>query len=69
MSSTISGTYKWFYEPKGFGFIEQKSISDLIEHYRSVVSTGFKTHFEGQMVDAIIALRAKEFQAENIAAA
>lgn len=68
MSNTTTGTVKWFNESKGFGFIEQKSGPDVFAHFNSIVSSGFKTLAEGQMVEFKVTQGAKGLQAENIVA-
>ena len=66
MSNTKIGTVKWFNEAKGFGFIEQSSGPDVFAHFKSIVSSGFKTLAEGQKVEFILAQGPKGLQAENI---
>ena len=68
MSNTVTGTVKWFNEAKGFGFIEQESGPDLFAHFKSIVSSGFKTLSEGQVVEFTISQGPKGPQAENIVA-
>lgn len=68
MSTAITGTVKWFNEAKGFGFIEQKSGPDVFAHFSAIVSTGFKTLTEGQLVEFMITQGQKGPQAENIVA-
>ncbi|MBC3764799.1 cold-shock protein [Neptunicella marina] len=68
MSTTTTGTVKWFNESKGFGFIEQKSGPDVFAHFSSIVSSGYKTLAEGQPVEFNITQGAKGPQAENIVA-
>ena len=50
MSTTVTGTVKWFNETKGFGFIQQESGPDVFAHFKEISSSGFKTLFEGQRV-------------------
>lgn len=69
MSSTTSGTVKWFDESKGFGFIEQKSGPDVFAHFSAIVSSGFKTLTEGQTVEFSVTQGPKGPQAENIVCA
>lgn len=66
MSSTVTGTVKWFDEAKGFGFISQPSGPDVFAHFRAIASTGFKTLTEGQVVEFSITQGQKGPQAENI---
>ncbi|NVK37386.1 MAG: cold shock domain-containing protein [Gammaproteobacteria bacterium] len=66
MSNTVTGTVKWFNEAKGFGFIERQSGPDVFAHFKAIVSTGFKTLAEGQMVEFTVTDGQKGPQAENI---
>ncbi|MDX1795335.1 MAG: cold-shock protein [Hydrogenovibrio sp.] len=68
MSTTNTGTVKWFNESKGFGFIEQASGPDLFAHFSAISGSGFKTLAEGQKVEFTIAQGPKGPQAENIVA-
>ena len=68
MSNTVTGTVKWFNESKDFGFIEQKSGSDVFAHFSSIVNSGFKTLTEGQAVEFTLSQEQKGPQAENITA-
>ena len=66
MSNTTTGTVKWFNESKGFGFIEQKSGPDVFAHFSAIVSSGFKTLTEGQLVEFNVTQGQKGPQAENV---
>ncbi|MBU2966873.1 cold-shock protein [Amphritea opalescens] len=68
MSTTTTGTVKWFNETKGFGFIEQESGPDVFAHFSAIVSDGFKTLTEGQRVEFVVTNGQKGPQAENIVA-
>jgi CspA family cold shock protein len=68
MSNTTNGTVKWFNESKGYGFIEQESGPDVFAHFSEIVSSGYKTLTEGQMVEFKVAQGQKGLQAENIVA-
>jgi cold shock protein len=68
MSTTTTGTVKWFNESKGFGFIEQESGPDVFAHFSAIVSDGFKTLLEGQKVSFVVTAGQKGPQAENIVA-
>jgi len=68
MSSTVTGTVKWFNESKGFGFIEQQSGPDVFAHFSAIASSGFKTLEEGQQVEFTVTQGEKGPQAENIVA-
>ena len=66
MSTTTTGTVKWFNEAKGFGIIQQESGPDVFAHFRSIVGDGFKTLSEGQKVEFTVTEGQKGPQAENI---
>ncbi len=66
MSNTITGTVKWFNESKGFGFIEREDGGDVFAHFRSIISSGFKTLVEGQKVAFKVTQGEKGPQAEDI---
>lgn len=68
MSTTTTGTVKWFNEAKGIGFIEQQSGPDVFAHFSAIVSSGFKTLTEGQTVEFTVTQGQKGPQAENIVA-
>lgn len=68
MSSTTTGTVKWFNETKGFGFIAQESGPDVFVHHTSINGTGFKTLNEGQSVQFVITQGQKGPQAEDVSA-
>jgi len=46
-----SGKIKWFDNKRGFGFILQDSGQDVFVHHRSIEGDGFKTLFEGDLVN------------------
>ena len=68
MSTTTTGTVKWFNESKGFGFIEQENGPDVFAHFSAIQSDGFKTLAEGQRVSFSVTTGQKGPQAENIVA-
>jgi CspA family cold shock protein len=68
MSTTSTGTVKWFNDSKGFGFIEQESGSDVFAHFSAIQGDGFKSLVEGQRVEFTITQGQKGLQAENIVA-
>lgn len=47
----LSGTVKWFSNPKGYGFIEAEDGRDVFVHYTSVEGTGFRSLDEGDSVE------------------
>ena len=66
MSTTTTGTVKWFNEAKGFGFIQQENGPDVFAHFRQIATSGYKTLAEGQSVEFSVTQGAKGPQAENI---
>lgn len=46
----VLGTVKWFNNKKGFGFISYGADGDVFVHQTSIVSTGYRTLFDGQQV-------------------
>lgn len=66
MSTSTTGTVKWFNEAKGFGFIEQASGPDVFAHFSEIASTGFKTLQEGQRVQFTVTAGQKGPQASKI---
>ena len=61
------GIVKWFSNEKGYGFI---SVADTEEevfvHFTGILSEGFKTLKEGQMVEFEIAQGAHGLQATHV---
>lgn len=51
MEERKKGTVKWFNDQKGYGFILQENGADVFVHYSAVVSEGFRTLAEGQLVE------------------
>ena len=68
MSTTTTGSVKWFNEAKGFGFIEQENGPDVFAHFSAITGSGFKTLAEGQRVEFTVTQGQKGPQAENIVA-
>ena len=66
MSTTTTGTVKWFNDSKGFGFIEQESGPDVFAHFSNIAGDGFKSLTEGQKVEFTVTDGQKGPQAENI---
>ena len=62
-----TGTVKWFNDAKGFGFITpDEGGEDLVAHFSSVQTQGFKTLKEGQKVSFDVVQGPKGKQASNI---
>ena len=68
MSTTITGTVKWFNANKGFGFIRQDSGPDVFVHFSNIKSSGFKSLNEGQRVQFSVVQGQKGPQAEEVTA-
>ena len=57
---------KWFNDKKGYGFIEYKDTTDIFVHYTTILSDGYKTLKEGQLVEFNLIETAKGLQATNV---
>ena len=67
MSTTTTGTVKWFNSDKGYGFIEQQSGPDVFVHFQQIVNSGgYKSLDEGQSVEFTVTEGPKGPQAENV---
>ena len=66
MAQTETGTVKWFNDAKGFGFISRASGDDVFVHFRSIVSSGFKSLQEGQKVQFVVTQGPKGLQADQV---
>ncbi len=67
MSTTTTGTVKWFNADKGYGFIEQQSGADVFVHFQQINNSGgYKSLDEGQQVEFTVAQGQKGPQAENV---
>jgi CspA family cold shock protein len=45
------GSVKWFNDSKGYGFIREESGEEFFVHHSAIVSDGFRTLSEGQVVE------------------
>lgn len=66
MSTTSTGTIKWFNESRGYGFIQQAEGPDVFAHFNEIVGSGIKTLTEGQKVEFEVTAGKKGPQATNI---
>jgi len=66
MSEKERGTVKWFNSAKGFGFIEREVGEDIFVHYSAIISDGFKSLKEGEIIKFEIENTEKGFQAINV---
>ena len=62
----MRGKVKWFNNTKGYGFIENPDGEDIFIHYSSILSDGYKTLVEGQLVEFELIHTAKGLQAKNV---
>ncbi len=62
----MQGRIKWFNDAKGFGFIEYKEGVDIFVHYSSIISNGYKTLNEGDIVSFEVVETDKGYQAKNV---
>lgn len=47
-----TGTVKWFSNPKGYGFVQPSGGgADMFVHHSAIVGEGYKTLYEGDMVE------------------
>jgi CspA family cold shock protein len=60
------GKVKWFSNEKGYGFIEADDGEDVFVHFTGIVSEGFKTLDEGQIVSFEIIEGNRGPQAANV---
>ena len=61
-----SGKVKWFDNRKGFGFIAQDSGKDVFVHHSSILGSGYKTLFEGEVVTFEMVPGDKGLKAQNV---
>ncbi len=62
------GRVKWFNDKKGYGFIEPDGGGeDIFVHHTSIMSDGFRTLSEGQVVQFEVVKGPKGEQATNVA--
>ena len=61
-----NGTFKWFNDRKGFGFIEQDNGPDVFVHHSAINSSGFKSLSEGDHVSFDIEQGQKGPAAANV---
>ena len=61
-----TGTVKWFYDKKGFGFISQDNGDDVFVHQTSIQGEGFRTLAEGDKVEFEVMKDQKGFKATNV---
>lgn len=57
---------KWFNNEKGFGFLNYEIGNDIFVHYSQILSDGYKTLSENEIVEFDIIETKKGFQAKNV---
>ncbi|MEA3375534.1 MAG: cold-shock protein [Chloroflexota bacterium] len=62
----MTGTVKWFSNPKGYGFISRDDGEDVFVHYSSISGGGFRSLEEGQRVEFSIEQSDKGPRAVNV---
>lgn len=69
MSTSQTGTVKWFNDTKGYGFIAPDDGSkDLFAHFREIQGDGHRSLAENARVQFEVTQGAKGLQASNIRA-
>jgi len=64
--SRVTGTVKWFSNPKGYGFIEDGDGRDLFVHYTAIEGTGFRSLDEGESVEFSVEETDRGLQARDV---
>jgi CspA family cold shock protein len=60
------GNVKWFNDQKGYGFITQENGTDVFVHFSAIEGEGFRTLYEGQVVEFEVTEGPKGPQASNV---
>jgi len=63
---SMQGKVKWFNKEKGYGFIEREDGNDVFVHFSAIQEEGFKTLYEGDVVEFEIVEGPKGLQAANV---
>ena len=61
-----SGTVKWFNAEKGYGFISREGGTDVFVHFSNIQGEGYRTLYEGQVVEFDVAPGRKGEEAQNV---
>lgn len=64
--SRITGTVKWFSNPKGYGFISLPDGRDVFVHYTAIEGTGFRALDEGETVELEVVDSDRGLKAEGV---
>ncbi len=62
----MQGKVKWFNKENGYGFIEREDGNDVFVHFSAIQEDGFKTLYEGDLVEFEIVEGPKGLQAANV---
>ena len=60
------GTFKWFNDDNGYGFITRESGDDVFVHFSAIQGDGFKSLSEGQHVTFEVEEGERGLQAANV---
>lgn len=64
--SRLTGTVKWFSNPRGYGFIEDERGRDVFVHYTAIEGTGFRSLDEGESVEFALQDSDRGLEAEDV---
>lgn len=62
----MRGTVKWFSNQKGFGFITTENDKDVFVHFSAIAGDGYKSLYEGDIVEFEISQTEKGDCAVNV---
>lgn len=62
----LTGTVRWFSNPKGYGFIEDENGRDLFVHYTAIEGSGFRSLEEGEDVEFAVEETERGLQARDV---
>ena len=61
-----TGTFKFFNDEKGFGFISRDGEQDVFVHFSNIEGTGRRTLLAGQQVEFELGQGRKGVEAHNV---
>lgn len=64
--SRVTGTVKWFSNPKGYGFISLEDGRDVFVHYTAIEGTGFRSLNEGETVELDVVSSDRGWKAQEV---
>lgn len=62
----MRGTVKFFNAEKGYGFIAREGGTDVFVHFSNIQGEGYRTLYEGQVVEFDVAPGRKGEEAQNV---